>query len=299
MSRPASGLRDHVGYWLRRLSDEVHLSFERKLATHGVTVAQWNVLVTLYRDEGTTVAEVARFIETDAAAVSRLVDRLVEKGLVNRSADPASRRRVLLTLTQPASQLVPVLAGLADQNDAEFFRTLSATKRAELAGLLQRLTADARTVTHMNSHPQEGEPIMTAATENLQSAQARAMSIRPKAGGFPVLAKVLHEAGVHRNEWFLPAAQSVYLTDLGPVVQQGPPIATGLLDVPPFDRDAVIRAIRADQAGTSTFPEFLEAAWRAGVLRYVADFDEREVTYYGWNGENYVESYPDPAIEQP
>jgi uncharacterized protein YbcV (DUF1398 family) len=138
---------------------------------------------------------------------------------------------------------------------------------------------------------------MTAAIDNLQSAQARAMAVRPKVGGFPVLAKVLHEAGVHRNEWFLPAAQSVYLTDLGPVVQQGEPLATGLLDVPPFDLDAVIRAIRADQAGTSTFFEFLDAVWRAGVLRYVADFDAREVTYYGWSGENYVEPYPDAAVQ--
>jgi len=34
------------------------------------------------------------------------------------------------------------------------------------------------------------------------------------------------------------------------------------------------------------------------VLRYVADFDKREVTYHGWNGQNYAESYPDAAIEQ-
>jgi uncharacterized protein YbcV (DUF1398 family) len=139
---------------------------------------------------------------------------------------------------------------------------------------------------------------MTTAIENLQSAQAHAISIRPKAGGFPVLAKVLHQAGVHRNEWFLPAAQSLYVTDLGAVVQQGTPIATGSLDVPPFDRDALIRTLRADQAGMSTFAEFLGAAWRAGVIRYVADFDAREVTYHGWTGENYVEAYPDAAIEQ-
>jgi uncharacterized protein YbcV (DUF1398 family) len=139
---------------------------------------------------------------------------------------------------------------------------------------------------------------MTTAIENLQSAQACAMSVRPEAGGFPVLAKVLHEAGVHRNEWLLPAAQSLYVTDLGPVVEQGTPVAVGSLDVPPFDREALIRALRADQAGKSTFPEFLEAAWRAGVLRYVADFDAREVTYHGWNGDSYVESYPDAAIRQ-
>ena len=113
-----------------------------------------------------------------------------------------------------------------------------------------------------------------------------------------MLAKVLNQAGVHRNEWFLPAAQSLYVTDLGPVVQQGTPIATGSLDVPSFDREALIRALRADQAGMSTFAEFLGAAWRAGVLRYVADLDAREVIYHGWNGESYAEPYPDAAIEQ-
>jgi len=158
MSEPASGLRDHLGYWLRRLSDEVHLSFERKLAAHGITVAQWNVLVTLYRGEGQTVAEVARFIETDAAAVSRLVDRLGEKGLVARSPDPASRRRVLLTLTPPAAELVPVLVQLADQNDEAFFGTLPATQRAELAGLLQHLLSQARTLSHDNGDKKENVP---------------------------------------------------------------------------------------------------------------------------------------------
>ena len=48
-----------------------------------------------------------------------------------------------------------------------------------------------------------------------------------------------------------------------------------------------------------SFAEFLAAAWRAGVLRYVADFDAREVTYHSWNGENYVEPYPDAATGQP
>jgi len=157
MSGSASGLRDHLGYWLRRLSDEVHLSFERKLAAHGVTVAQWNVLVTLYRGEGETVAEVARFIDTDAAAVSRLVDRLADKGLVARSADPASRRRVLLALTPAGVGLVPGLVQLADRNDEAFFGTLSAAQRAELAGLLQRLLSEVRVLSHDNHDKKENE----------------------------------------------------------------------------------------------------------------------------------------------
>src|SRR5208282_315539 len=102
-----SGLRDHVGYWLRRLSDEVHASFERQLVARDVTVAQWNVLVTVYHDRATTTTEVARYIGIDPGAVSRLVDRLAAKGLMTRSADPASRRRVQLSLTHTGRALVP------------------------------------------------------------------------------------------------------------------------------------------------------------------------------------------------
>jgi len=133
---------------------------------------------------------------------------------------------------------------------------------------------------------------MSQATEILQAALARAVAVRPKVGGFPYLAETLRQAGVTRNLWFLPACQSLYLTECGPVVMMGSPLVTGLTDVPLFKADALIAALRTDQAGNSTFPEFLAASWRAGVVRYDVDFSTRTVSYYGVNGEEYVESYP-------
>jgi len=67
---------------------------------------------------------------------------------------------------------------------------------------------------------------------------------------------------------------------------------TGVVDVPAFDEEALIRALRVDQAGESTFPEFLEASWRAGVVRYDVDLKARTVAYQGCNGEEYIEAYP-------
>jgi uncharacterized protein YbcV (DUF1398 family) len=64
-----------------------------------------------------------------------------------------------------------------------------------------------------------------------------------------------------------------------------------MADVPPFNREALIKALRTDQAGESTFPEFLAAAWHAGVVRYDVDFAARTVAYYGCNGEEYIEGY--------
>ncbi len=134
------------------------------------------------------------------------------------------------------------------------------------------------------------------AIDNLRSAQERAMAIRPKVGGFPVLAEALRQAGIRKNIWYLPAAESLYVTDYGPVVSQGTPLVTGLVEVPRFNREAVIKALRVDQAGESTFPEFLEAIWNAGVVHYEVDFDARNVTYYGVDGESYLEAYPEVRV---
>jgi uncharacterized protein YbcV (DUF1398 family) len=59
----------------------------------------------------------------------------------------------------------------------------------------------------------------------------------------------------------------------------------------------VLAALRTDQAGRSTFPEFLSASWRAGVVRYEVDFAARKVAYFGPNGEEYIEDYPVVKLE--
>ncbi len=133
---------------------------------------------------------------------------------------------------------------------------------------------------------------MSKAIENLTEAQKLAMSLRPKVGGFPVLAETLRRAGVTRNLWSLPACQSIYLTKLGTVVQQGEPLISKTADVPKFNEQALIEALRTDQAGNSSFPQFLRSTWEAGVIGYDVDFEKRTCTYFGALGETYVEEYP-------
>lgn len=125
----------------------------------------------------------------------------------------------------------------------------------------------------------------------------RAEAVRPRVGGFPYLAEVLRQAGVSRDIWLLPSCQSLFLTTEGPVAMQGRPLVDGAHDVPAFDEDALIKALRIDQAGESTLPEFLDASWRAGVVRYEVNLEARTVAYQGCNGEEYVEAYPAANLE--
>lgn len=136
---------------------------------------------------------------------------------------------------------------------------------------------------------------MNQIIKKLTDAQIYAMSIRPKVGGFPVLAEVLRQAGVIKNRWSLPSCQSVYIMDKGSILQQGTPLVIGMHAIPKFDSSALIAAIRTDQEGKSTFPEFLQSAWHAGVIGYDVDFIGRKVVYFGVHGEEYLETYP--AVE--
>ena len=138
----------------------------------------------------------------------------------------------------------------------------------------------------------QSENPMSTAIETLTTAMKRAEEVWPRVGGFPYLAEVLRQAGETRNIWSLSSGQSLFLTKQGRVVMQGEPLVTGAADVPAFDEEALIRALRSDQAGESTFPEFLSASWQAGIVRYDVDFQARTVAYQGCYGEEYLEAYP-------
>ncbi|WP_030728711.1 DUF1398 domain-containing protein [Streptomyces sp. NRRL S-237] len=136
---------------------------------------------------------------------------------------------------------------------------------------------------------------MSTAITTLQAALERAAAIRPEVGGFPHLAEALRQAGVTHCRMAVPSNAMLYLADAGPVAVQGEPLVTGMIDVAPFDREALIAALRADQAGETTFPEFVRGCWKAGVVRYEVDLSARTCTYYGAEGDSYVEAYP--AVE--
>lgn len=132
---------------------------------------------------------------------------------------------------------------------------------------------------------------MSNAVDILKSAHERASAVRPEVGGFPYLAEVLRQAGVSRYHYSVPAATSLYLTDAGPVVTQADPIVSGMAAVSPWDREALIGALRTDQAGKSTFAQFAQSCWAAGVVDFDVDLDGRTCTYRGATGERYVEAY--------
>ncbi len=68
----------------------------------GLTLPQVKALIFLYDNGDRSMTEVAAGLAVSLPSASELVDRLVDRGLVDRANDPADRRRVLVSLTDRA-----------------------------------------------------------------------------------------------------------------------------------------------------------------------------------------------------
>lgn len=134
-----SALDAHLGYWLRLVSNHVSHAFKLQVETHGVTVAEWVVLRALYEHEGVKPTELADRLGLTRGAISKLTDRLVAKELIAVRDDAEDRRSLILRLRARGRAMVPVLAALADENDARAFAHLSRAQRTALRDTLRGL----------------------------------------------------------------------------------------------------------------------------------------------------------------
>jgi MarR family transcriptional regulator for hemolysin len=80
----------------------------------GTTRAQWIVLFRLREQEGLSQVDLADVLELQPISLVRLLDRLVEHGLVERKHDPRDRRANRLFLTPAGRQLADDLDSLRD-----------------------------------------------------------------------------------------------------------------------------------------------------------------------------------------
>lgn len=132
-----SGLEEHVGYWLRFVSNHVSHAFMQKVEARGVTVAEWAVMREMLDAGPINPSQLAGRLGMTRGAISKLVERLFDKGLVARTHSDEDRRYQSVALTVQGENLVPVLSRLADENDQEFFGHLAKDEQARLLGLLK------------------------------------------------------------------------------------------------------------------------------------------------------------------
>lgn len=106
-----------------------YLSFKRaatkRMEQHGLTPEQFSVLSELHKQEGISQKQLALTTERDQTTVGKILDKLVKKGLVIRSADPRDRRAFILLTTKEGIQTIQLFEPTLDELQQQAFSGLS------------------------------------------------------------------------------------------------------------------------------------------------------------------------------
>lgn len=138
-TRQLPRLESHLGYWLRRVSNAVSGTFARALQEKQTSIAEWVLLRELHERGRTTPGELADRFGLTRGAVSKIVDKLDAKGWIQTEAKEGDSRFRLLSLTRTGRRSLPILAEIADENDARYFDCLSAKEKITLRALLAKV----------------------------------------------------------------------------------------------------------------------------------------------------------------
>jgi DNA-binding MarR family transcriptional regulator len=109
-----------------------------------LAVTEWRVMAALGRFAPLTASEVGQRIVMDKVAVSRAVARLLKRGLVERTADRADRRRAPLKLSARGRTIHARIVPLALEYEAKLYAPLSPEERRQFDGLTDRLFVHAQ-----------------------------------------------------------------------------------------------------------------------------------------------------------
>jgi len=114
---------------------------EALAAVAGVSAAQYEILMLVSRADGVSVGEVAARLHRSGAFITIEANKLVERGILAKSADPADGRRVLLGISSIGTELLRRLAPYQVRINDALFGHLDAKRFRELRALTRELAA--------------------------------------------------------------------------------------------------------------------------------------------------------------
>lgn len=126
--------------------------FERRARPHGVTRAQWRVLVWLAAQPELRQGQLAELLEVTPIAVARLVDRMEGEGLIERHPDPDDRRAWRLRLTARARSRMEIMRSIAAEVRATALAGFTPKEQEFLLDALQRIRGNFA-ASDSSSHP--------------------------------------------------------------------------------------------------------------------------------------------------
>jgi MarR family transcriptional regulator, multiple antibiotic resistance protein MarR len=124
---------------INRVRIEMIDALDRELAEFDISAPQLIVLASVANNEADSAARLCKSISYDPGAMTRMIDRLEQKGLIRRTPNPDDRRAMNLEITTAGRALYPQLLAAKGRVQAQFLRGFSKEEARLLDSFLNRM----------------------------------------------------------------------------------------------------------------------------------------------------------------
>ncbi len=129
----------HLCFKLGKVNRKIYRQCEGELAPFNITPAQFYALGVIFDDDGIKFKDLALQLDLDRSSLTGILDRMENKGFVERRADPSDRRSILIFLTDKSKEMRPDLYAIACGLNQKFMDKISPEELKVLFKVLDEL----------------------------------------------------------------------------------------------------------------------------------------------------------------
>lgn len=129
------------GWMINVIAGQAAKKLETELKKQGLTLALWPTLMCLWEEEGVTQSDISAKSKVENSTTTRTLDKLEHLGLVERRADPKSRRSFRIYLTKKGREIKKTISPLPTAVNKELLSSLDEAEQAEMIRLLQKMVS--------------------------------------------------------------------------------------------------------------------------------------------------------------
>ena len=133
----------YLPYLLARASFSISSEFHAQVEAAGFTVSEWRILASLSGVKQRTVGELADIVLAKQPTVTKMVLRMVDQGLVMRTACTQDKRQAWVSLTPKGKKTVQPILKNAALHEKQILESLGDVQSKALKVILQKLILKA------------------------------------------------------------------------------------------------------------------------------------------------------------
>ncbi|MCY1555207.1 homoprotocatechuate degradation operon regulator, HpaR [compost metagenome] len=135
---PQQDISQYLAYLLASANRRMRIGLAQSIAAEEVTEEHWRILQVLADEQGRSMGDLAELVLLNHPALTKNIDKLVGRGLVQRAADAKDSRRVLVYISDLGLDTVSRLKKSVDAHHGQIEDALGSRKTNQLKKLLER-----------------------------------------------------------------------------------------------------------------------------------------------------------------